>query len=140
MSVFNNRPIGNVKAKNSANFQNWNRDARLIPDDRAWLSEKLLFSKLFSKRPPLTSTDTQSPLFIAIYVNITNIVSLKRPSKVFWRIVYWTKVFQAVKLYHTRLVWHVYSNFENQRNQVLTFPMDETVPPLEKGVPQFWFF
>ena len=48
--------IGNVKAQDFANFQNWNRDARLTLYDRAELSEKLLFSKQFPKRPHLTST------------------------------------------------------------------------------------
>ena len=48
--------IGNVKGQNFAHFQNWYRDARLILYDRALLSEKLLFSKLFPKHTKLIYT------------------------------------------------------------------------------------
>ena len=35
--------IANVKASDFADFQNWNRDAKLILNDRVWLPEKHLF-------------------------------------------------------------------------------------------------
>ena len=52
--------IGDVKASDFADFQNWNRDAKLILYDRAWLPEKFLFNKLFSKMSHLTFTSWPS--------------------------------------------------------------------------------
>ena len=80
-------PIGNIKGQNFAHFQNWNRDARLILYDRACLSEKLFFSKLFPKMPHLP-LQTPSLLLVAIYINITNSVSLYKSSEAFSGIVY----------------------------------------------------
>ena len=114
-------------------FQNWNRDARLILCDRAWLSEQLLFSKLFPKMPPLTCTGTQSLTLVAIYINITNSVSLYRPKEAIWEIVYWTNVFQRVKLYRIRLVLHLDSNFEKWAILVLYISYGRTFKMTSPG-------
>ena len=74
----------------------------------------------------LTRTDIQSLTLIAISINITNYVSLYRSNEAFWRIVYETKVFQSVKIYHLRLVLLFYSDVENVQNlEALTFLMGE---------------
>ena len=44
-------PIRDVKAEEFANFQNRNRETRLLSFDRAWSIEKQWFSKLFFRMP-----------------------------------------------------------------------------------------
>ena len=62
----------------------------------------------------LTCTDVQSLTLVAISINITNNVSFYRSNEAFWRIVYRTKVFQSVKIYHLRLILLFYFNVENR--------------------------
>ena len=48
----NSRRAALLKAQDFAHFQNWSTDARNILNERASLSEKLLFNKLFPNLSP----------------------------------------------------------------------------------------
>ena len=123
-------------------FQHWNREVRLILYDRAWLSEKLLFSKLFPKMLYLTCRGIQSLSLLAVCINITNFVCLCRSNEAFWRIICWTKVVQRVKLYHMRLVSPLYSNAEkwpkSSLSSLCVFQMGELWISWISQNPQGW--